>query len=89
MTISASMVKDLRVRTGAGMMECKRALTEVEGDIDAAIELLRKKGAASADKKAGRIAAEGVIFATFSDDGKAATLVEVNCETDFVAKDEG
>ncbi|MDP6435581.1 MAG: translation elongation factor Ts [Arenicellales bacterium] len=89
MTISASMVKDLRVRTGAGMMECKRALTEVEGDIDAAIELLRKKGAASADKKAGRIAAEGVVFATFSDDRKAATLVEVNCETDFVAKDEG
>lgn len=89
MTITASMVKDLRTRTGAGMMECKRALTEVEGDIDAAIELLRKKGAASADKKAGRIAAEGVIYSSFSDDGKSATVVEVNCETDFVAKDDG
>jgi len=86
MAITAAMVKDLRERTGAGMMECKKALTEVDGDLDAAAEALRKKGAASADKKAGRIAAEGVITAYLSDDGKVATLVEVNCETDFVAK---
>ena len=86
MAITAAMVKDLRERTGAGMMECKKALTEVAGDLDAAIELLRKKGAASADKKSGRIAAEGVISAYLSDDGKVATLVEVNSETDFVAK---
>ena len=88
MVITAAMVKDLRERTGAGMMECKKALTEVDGDPDAAIELLRKKGAASAVKKSGRIAAEGVISTYLSDDGNVATLVEVNSETDFVAKDD-
>ncbi len=88
MTITASMVKELRERTGAGMMDCKKALGEADGDLDAAAELLRKKGAASADKKAGRIAAEGVIAAAFDDDGGRGVLVEINCETDFVAKDE-
>ena len=86
MEITASMVKDLRERTGAGMMECKKALTENNGDIDAAAEALRKSGLAAADKKASRVAAEGRI-ATAQDGGKAA-LVEINCETDFVAKDE-
>jgi translation elongation factor Ts len=82
------MVKELRTRTGAGMMECKNALTETGGDMDAAIEVLRKKGAAKADKKAGRIAAEGVVISALSDDQAAGVLLEVNCETDFVAKDE-
>ena len=86
MTITASLVKELRERTGAGMMECKKALVEVGGDLDAAQELLRKLGQASASKKAGRIAAEGrIAIAT----GKgSAVIVEVNCETDFVAKDD-
>jgi elongation factor Ts len=88
MAITASMVKELRTRTGAGMMECKNALTETGGDMDAAIEVLRKKGAAKADKKAGRIAAEGVVISALSDDQAAGVLLEVNCETDFVAKDE-
>jgi len=88
MAITAELVKELRSRTGAGMMECKRALTEVDGDMEAAVEQLRKKGAAHADKKSGRIAAEGVIVALISDDKKTGVLVEVNCETDFVAKDE-
>lgn len=70
------------------MMECKNALTEADGDMDAAIEALRKKGAAKADKKAGRVAAEGVVLSALSDDGAAGALVEVNCETDFVAKDD-
>jgi elongation factor Ts len=86
MAITAAMVKELRERTGAGMMECKKALTDTDGDIDVAVEELRKRGAAQADKKAGRIAAEGVIIAQAAD--KVAVLVEVNCETDFVAKDE-
>ena len=86
MEITASLVKELRERTGAGMMECKKALTENNGDIDAAAEALRKSGLAAADKKASRVAAEGRI-ATAQDGGKAA-LVEINCETDFVAKDE-
>ncbi len=86
MTITASQVKELRERTGAGMMECKKALVESGGDIDAAQDLLRKKGQAKADKKAGRIAAEGRIELASGDD--SAALVEVNCETDFVAKDE-
>ena len=86
MAITAALVKELRERTGAGMMECKKMLTETDGDIDLAIEELRKRGAAQADKKAGRIAAEGTIV-TLVDGDKAAT-VEVNCETDFVAKDE-
>ena len=87
MTITASMVKALRERSGAGMMECKQALTETGGDEEAALELLRKKGAAKAEKKAGRIAAEGVIGLYQSEDGRLAAMVEVNCETDFVAKE--
>ncbi len=86
MTITAALVKELRERTGAGMMECKKALVEAGGDIDAAIDAMRKSGAAKADKKAGRTAAEGVIAAAVSADGKTAALVEVNSETDFVAK---
>lgn len=86
MAITASQVKELRERTGAGMMECKKALTETGGDIDAAIDHMRKTGLAKADKKAGRIAAEGLIVTRTSDDGKCLALVEVNSETDFVAK---
>ncbi len=87
MQITAAMVKELRERTGAGMMECKKALSETSGDMDAAIELMRKSGQAKADKKAGRIAAEGAVVTLISDDGKQGVLLEVNCETDFVAKD--
>ena len=86
--ISASMVKELRERTGAGMMDCKRALTETEGDIDKAIELLREKGLAAAAKKAGRIAAEGLVCTSISEDMKVGAIVEVNCETDFVSANE-
>ncbi len=86
MSITAAMVKDLRERTGAGMMECKKALVECNGDIDAAIEHMRKTGLAKADKKAGRVAAEGLIVIKTSADNKKAAIVEVNCETDFVAK---
>jgi elongation factor Ts len=86
MEITASMVKELRERSGAGMMECKKALTENAGNLDAAIEWLRKQGLAKADKKASRVAAEGRIVAAA--DGARAALVEVNSETDFVAKDE-
>ena len=86
MAITAALVKDLRERTGAGMMECKKALVETDGDIEAAIELMRKSGAAKAEKKAGRTAAEGIIAFKSSDDGKKAVMVEVNCETDFVTK---
>ncbi|MBD3816876.1 MAG: elongation factor Ts, partial [Halothiobacillus sp.] len=85
-TISASLVKDLRERTGSGMMECKKALVETGGDIEAAIEYMRKNGMAKADKKAGRVAAEGQIGVAVSDDGHIAAMVEVNSETDFVAK---
>ncbi|MEK8088175.1 translation elongation factor Ts [Thermithiobacillus plumbiphilus] len=88
MSISASQVKELRERTGAGMMECKSVLTEAGGDMDTAIELLRKKGLAKADKKAGRVAAEGVISVHVVEDGRSGAMVEVNCETDFVAKNE-
>ena len=88
MTITASLVKELRERTGAGMMECKKALVETGGDADAAAELLRTKGEAKADKKAGRIAAEGCVEIAASADGRQVVVVEVNCETDFVAKDE-
>ncbi len=88
MAVTAAMVKELRDRTGAGMMECKKALVETQGDMDAAIESLRKSGLAQADKKAGRVAAEGRIALAVSDDGREAVMVEVNCETDFVAKDE-
>jgi len=86
MSISADTVKQLRERTGAGMMECKKALVETGGDLDAAAELMRKQGLAKADKKAARIAAEGVIAVERSADGLAAAMVEVNCETDFVAR---
>ncbi len=88
MAISASDVKTLREMTGAGMMDCKKALTETDGDFDAAVEFLRKKGLATAVKKAGRIAAEGVVSTVISDDDKTATIIEVNSETDFVAKNE-
>jgi elongation factor Ts len=87
MAITASLVKELRERTGSGMMECKKALVETDGDIEVAIELMRKSGQAKAAKRAGRTAAEGVIVIKFSDDGKKAAMVEVNSETDFVAKD--
>lgn len=86
MQITAAMVKELRERTGAGMMECKQALTDENGDIEAAVENLRKKGQAKADKKAGRIAAEGVIGLALAADGASGALVEINSETDFVAK---
>ncbi len=85
MQITAAMVKELRERTGSGMMECKKALQETDGDIDAAIENMRKAGLAKADKKAGRVAAEGRVAIKISDDGKSAVIVEVNCETDFVS----
>ena len=86
MAITASMVKELRERTSAGMMECKKALTETDGDMEAAVQLLRTSGAAKADKKAGRVAAEGVVSIYISDDKKLGVIVEVNSETDFVAK---
>jgi elongation factor Ts len=86
MTISASMVKELRERTGAGMMECKKALVETGGDMDAAVDFLRKSGQAKADKKSGRVAADGRIV--IAADGKRAVMAEINSETDFVAKDD-
>ena len=88
MAITAAMVKDLREMTGAGMMDCKKALAATDGDMDKAVEFLREKGLAAAEKKAGRIAAEGISYATVSEDGKIAAIVEVNSETDFVAKNE-
>ena len=88
MAVTASMVKELREMTGAGMMDCKNALVECDGDMDKAVDYLREKGLAKAAKKAGRIAAEGLVKLAFSDDSKAAALVEVNSETDFVAKNE-
>ncbi len=88
MAITASMVKTLRTSTGAGMMDCKKALVETDGNMDDAIEFLRKKGMAGADKKAGRVAAEGIIAVTIADDKKKAVIAEINCETDFVAKGE-
>ena len=87
MAITAGMVKELREMTGAGMMDCKKALTETNGDMDAAIEFLRKNGQAKAEKKAGRIAAEGIVKTVVRDD-KVAAIVEVNSETDFVAKND-
>ena len=86
MAITAAMVKELREATGVGMMDCKKALTEANGDMDKAVELLREKGLAGAQKKAGRIAAEGVVAAFVCDKCNTGALVEVNCETDFVAK---
>jgi elongation factor Ts len=88
MAITAAMVKDLRDMTGAGMMDCKKALAETDGDMDKAVEFLREKGLAAAEKKAGRIAAEGICATYVSEDGKLASIVEVNSETDFVAKNE-
>lgn len=85
MAISATLVKELRERTGSGMMECKNALTETNGDIEAAIALMRTRGLAKADKKSGRTAAEGLIVVALSADSRQAAMVEVNCETDFVA----
>ncbi|HAQ52613.1 MAG TPA: translation elongation factor Ts, partial [Lachnospiraceae bacterium] len=86
MAITAAMVKELREKTGAGMMDCKKALTEVDGDMEAAIDALKKSGAAKAEKKASRIAAEGI--ARVATSGNEACVVEVNSETDFVAKNE-
>ena len=88
MAISASMVKELRELTGAGMMDCKKALTNTDGDMDKAVDYLRENGHAKAEKKAGRIAAEGIVKTNISEDGKQAAIVEVNSETDFVAKNE-
>ena len=86
--VTASQVKDLREKTGAGMMDCKKVLTETDGDMEKAIELLRERGIAKAAKKSGRVAAEGLVEAYVSEDGKIGAIVEVNSETDFVAKNE-
>ncbi len=86
--VTASQVKDLREKTGAGMMDCKKVLTETDGDMEKAIELLRERGIAKAAKKSGRVAAEGLVEAYISEDGKVGAIVEVNAETDFVAKNE-
>jgi elongation factor Ts len=86
--ITAEMVKELRERTGAGMMDCKRALSETGGEMEKAIEILREKGLAAAAKKAGRVASEGLVETYVSEEGKVGAIVEVNCETDFVAKNE-
>lgn len=86
--VTAAMVKELREMTGAGMMDCKKALAETDGDMDKAVDFLREKGLAGASKKAGRIAAEGMVVTTMTDDSKTAVVVEVNAETDFVAKNE-
>ncbi len=86
--VTASLVKELREKTGAGMMDCKKVLTETDGDMEKAIELLRERGIAKAAKKSGRIAAEGLVEAYVSEDGKVGAIVEVNSETDFVAKNE-
>lgn len=88
MAITASQVKELREMTGAGMMDCKKALTNTDGDMDQAVEWLRENGLAKAEKKSGRIAAEGIVAVDVSEDGKTASIVEVNSETDFVAKNE-
>ena len=86
MAVTAAMVKELREMTGAGMMDCKKALAATDGDMDKAVEFLREKGLAGAAKKAGRIAAEGIVDTAITEDGKKAVVVEVNAETDFVAK---
>jgi elongation factor Ts len=88
MEISAELIKDLRQRTGAGVMDCKTALREAKGDVDGAIDYLRRKGLATAAKKAGRIATEGLVSSYIHAGGKMGVLVEINCETDFVAKTE-
>ncbi|NQY25967.1 MAG: elongation factor Ts [Piscirickettsiaceae bacterium] len=88
MAITAALVKELRERTGSGMMECKKALVASNGDVDVAIEEMRKSGMAKADKKSGRIAAEGIVVIETSEDGKSAVMIEINSETDFVTKSE-
>lgn len=88
MNITASMVKDLRTQTGAGMMDCKKAIVEAEGDIAKAVDILREKGLSQAAKKASRVAAEGAVGSAVSEDGKTGTILEVNCETDFVGTNE-
>jgi elongation factor Ts len=88
MEVSASLVKELREKTGAGMMDCKRALLETNGDFEKAIEYLRKRGIASAAKKAGRVTKEGLVTSYIHGEGKVGVLVEINCETDFVARTE-
>lgn len=89
MAITAKMVSELREKTGAGMMDCKKVLVEVNGDLEKAVELLREKGLAAAAKKAGRVAAEGLVETYITEDGSKGAVVEVNCETDFVAINEG
>ena len=86
--VTAILVKELREKTGAGMMDCKKVLTETDGDMEKAIELLRERGIAKAAKKSGRVAAEGLVEAVISEDGKTGAIIEVNSETDFVAKNE-
>ena len=86
--VTAQLVKELRERTGAGMMACKKALTESNGDMEKAIEILREKGLAAAAKKAGRVAAEGIVKTYVSEDKKTGAILELNCETDFVAANE-
>ena len=88
MAMTAAMVKELRERTGAGMMDCKSVLNEVDGDMEKAIEVLREKGLAKAAKKAGRVAAEGLVKEKISDDANKGFIVEINSETDFVAKND-
>ena len=88
MVISATMVNELRTRTGAGLMDCKGALVETQGNMDAAADILRKKGAATRDKKAGREASEGIVHSYIHAGGKIGVLVELNCESDFVARNE-
>ena len=88
MAVTAAMVKELREMTGAGMMDCKKALASTDGNMEAAVDFLREKGLATAQKKAGRIAAEGIVATALTDDAKKAVVVEVNAETDFVAKNE-
>lgn len=87
--VTAALVKELRERTGAGMMDCKKVLTETDGDLEKAIDLLREKGLAAAAKKSGRVAAEGVVESYIHGGGRIGVLLEINCETDFVAKTEG
>ena len=87
-TITADAVKDLRERTGAGMMDCKRALTETDGDVDRAVALLRERGVAAAAKRSGRAAREGLVSSYIHTGGRVGVLIEVNCETDFVARNE-
>ena len=88
MAVTAAMVKELRELTGSGMMDCKKALVESDGDIDKAVDWLREKGIMKAQKKSGRIAAEGLVRLAFADDHKSAGIVEINSETDFVAKNQ-